>query len=478
MLFPFLDEKRLLTITFVVHLVAAWFSVGHYHADEYHQILQFAAFYLGTVAETDLAWEYEPQIRSAFQPFVAVGVVKILSAFGAESPFIAAFVLRVLSAALAIFASILFFRAFADELTEEKSRRWVLIVMLLLWTLVFYHVRFSSEGWMGSFLLIALAAHRLATKKSFSISWGVVAGMSLGFMFLSRYQSGIIIFSLLLYIIFINRESWRQIAVYSGGAIVVLILGIFLDWHFYNEVVIPWIKYIQFHITSGSPNEMQPRYTYFLQAMAALPPISFVVPFVIVAFYIIFRRHVFTWATALFFIFHISIENQQTRFLMPLIPFIPFMFAMLWQKYQRQNIRSYALRILHISVIVNIPLLVFVMFYPPAKEVKILQDCIVPQTQNKSSRVYVMGGKRAVYQLDLDFYNVSHINFVPIDSNKDIIKINEDEEVVLFAARKNRDKPPLNARLICQAIPDWIRAININNWTSRASFWRVWKVSD
>ncbi len=65
------------------------------------------------------------------------------------------------------------------------------------------------------------------------------------------------------------------------------------------------------------------------------------------------------------------------------------------------------------------------MFYPPAKAVKILQDCIVPQTQNKSSRVYVMGGKRAVFELD--FYNVSYINFVPIDSNKDIIKINEDE---------------------------------------------------
>ncbi len=102
-------------------IVAAWFSVGYYHVDEYHQILQFAAFYLGTVAEIDLTLEYEAQIRSAFQLFVAVGTVKILSAFGAESPFIAAFILRALSATLAIFASVLFFRAFADELTEEKS---------------------------------------------------------------------------------------------------------------------------------------------------------------------------------------------------------------------------------------------------------------------------------------------------------------------------------------------------------------------
>ena len=26
--------------------------------------------------------------------------------------------------------------------------------------------------------------------------------------------------------------------------------------------------------------------------------------------------------------------------------------------------------------------------------------------------------------------------------------------------------------LICQALPDWIQAININNWTTHASFWR------
>ncbi len=467
----------LLTVAVVVHFVAAWFSVGHYNADE-DGILRFAALYLGTITETDLVSFYALQIRAAFQPFVAVGIVKILSVFGAESPFIAAFVLRGLSAVLAIFASVLFFRAFAGELTEEKSRRWVLAAMLLLWVLVFYHVRFSSEGWMGSFLLIALAAHRLATQKSFSISWGIVAGMSLGFMFLSRYQSGIIIFSLLLYIIFIRRESLRQIAVYLFSAAAILVLGTFLDWQFYSKAVVPWIEYIKYHITVGSPNEVESRYTYFLQAMAALPPISFIVPFVIVAFYIIFRRHIFTWATALFFIFHISIQNQQTRFLMPLIPFMPFMFVMLWQKYQRQNIRSYAMRIVHISIAVNIPLLIFVMFYPAAKEVKILQDCIVPQTKNKSSLVYVVGGKKAVSELKLNFYNVSHINFTPIDSEKDIVKINADAQVILFAARKSRDKPPLNAQLICQAIPDWIRAININNWTSRASFWRVWKISD
>ena len=32
--------------------------------------------------------------------------------------------------------------------------------------------------------------------------------------------------------------------------------------------------------------------------------------------------------------------------------------------------------------------------------------------------------------------------------------------------------------LICQALPDWIQAININNWTSHASFWCIWKLLD
>ena len=42
-----ITEKHWFTAAFLIYLVAAWFSVGHYHDDEYYQILDFAAYKLG-----------------------------------------------------------------------------------------------------------------------------------------------------------------------------------------------------------------------------------------------------------------------------------------------------------------------------------------------------------------------------------------------------------------------------------------------
>ena len=34
----------------------------------------------------------------------------------------------------------------------------------------------------------------------------------------------------------------------------------------------------------------------------------------------------------------------------------------------------------------------------------------------------------------------------------------------------------IKSELVCQALPDWLLKININNWTSRASIWQIWGI--
>ena len=63
----------------LLHVLAVWVSVGHYHDDEYFQILDFAALKLGFVMQDTVMWEYQSGIRSGFQPFIAYTIVKILS---------------------------------------------------------------------------------------------------------------------------------------------------------------------------------------------------------------------------------------------------------------------------------------------------------------------------------------------------------------------------------------------------------------
>ena len=52
---------------------------------------------------------------------------------------------------------------------------------------------------------------------------------------------------------------------------------------------------------------------------------------------------------------------------------------------------------------------------------------------------------------------------------------------LFYAARKKGREAKLtdngiSSKLICQALPEWILKININNWTSRASIWQIWEI--
>ena len=92
----------------LLHVLAVWASVGHYHDDEYFQILDFAALKLGFVMQDTVMWEYQAGIRSGFQPFIAYTIVKMLSFFNITSPFVWSFYLRLLTATLSLFSVIMF----------------------------------------------------------------------------------------------------------------------------------------------------------------------------------------------------------------------------------------------------------------------------------------------------------------------------------------------------------------------------------
>ena len=69
--------------------VAAYFSYGYYHLDEYYQIIEFTSFKLGKTPAAELAWEYHRLSRPWMQPaiyFVPPGR-KPQCTVGIENPF-------------------------------------------------------------------------------------------------------------------------------------------------------------------------------------------------------------------------------------------------------------------------------------------------------------------------------------------------------------------------------------------------------
>ena len=200
-----ISEKHWFFFAFLIYLVAAWFSVGHYHDDEYYQILDFAAYKLGLEVQNTVMWEYEEGIRSGLQPFIAYIVAKGLTVFSVTSPFIWAFYLRLISLIISFASIFLFFQVVKKEINTDRIKTWVIFFLLFSWILVFLNVRFSSEGWAASLFIFAYALYfyqsSVEIKKYFFI------GILLGLAFLSRYQIGLFIFGFGLWLLFLSNEK-------------------------------------------------------------------------------------------------------------------------------------------------------------------------------------------------------------------------------------------------------------------------------
>ena len=488
-----ISEKYWFASAFLIYLIAAWFSVGHYHDDEYYQILDFAAYKLGFEMQHTVMWEYREGVRSGLQPFIAYAVVKGLTFIDVTSPFIWAFYLRLLSLVISFNSIFAFFQFIKNEINFEKNLIWVIFFLLFSWILIFLNVRFSSEAWATSLFLFAYALYFFQTESRIKRYFFV--GVLLGFAFLSRYQIGLLIFGFSLWVLFQGNEKFSRLCILISGLIFAILIGVIIDYWFYGKLVFSFWNYFEWHMIKGSiDNLIQPWWFYIYYSMVQLiPPITLFVPLIIIIFWVLFPRHSITWVTIPFIVFHHYFGHKEMRYLFPVIPFLPIMFVMTIEelverfKYLKINILKYScLSIIYISLFINIILVLLTITLPASKEVALWQNCFSKKfPSNSVLLIYDPDGSGSTTgELELDFYNVNNIPIISISSEAEIVsKIIEFPSVKLFyaARKKGREAELVNnkikSKLICQALPEWILKINVNNWTSRASIWQIWEIA-
>ena len=480
-------SRALIVSAGVAHLGAAWFSVGHYHADEHHQILEFASALAGKADPQNLAWEHGEKVRSALQPFIARAVAVAAEAAGAASPFTTALLLRMTSAALALAASFAFLAAFLPELKTREARQAAAWTTLLLWALVFVHVRFSSEGWAASLTLLALALWRKSDSQNNPpppLAGLALAGFIFGLAFLARFQIGFALAGFALWILFVRRAKISEVAALAGGGTVALTLGAFLDWRFYGEPVLSWANYFIFQLENPNATGKSPLY-YFGLGAALAPPIGILLAPALACFWIFARRHPLAWTTLPFVLAHVWLENRQARFMFPILPMLPFIAALMWERAgpwlaARPGWKTALRRTAIFSAAANVPLLLFAMLFPASKEVALWRDCILPLAESRPAVLHLRdaGGNRR--EMILDYYNAGRMEVAPMADEAALAGADFSRRV-FYAARKERSEQIRAAgfrpRLECAALPEWVLAFNVNDWTSRASVWRVWEIS-
>lgn len=492
-------SKNWIAAAILVYLLAAWFSVGHYHDDEYAQILNFTTAKTGVDMQSQLMWEFESEVRSGFQPFVAFSISRASIFIGIKSPFTLAFIYRLLTAFISILATIIFIKSIAKEIESEKVFKWVSFFLLFSWILIFTNVRFSSEGWSCSFFLLALGLYRFPTPDS-KVRY-LIVGFCFGLAFLARYQMGFMLLGFGLWMLFIDKQKPVYVALILLSGLLVLLLGAGFDLWLYGEPTLSSWNYFKWHLsglTGGSISQALPEpwwfYAYY-SAVQLIPPLTLLLPFSVILFWCFFPKHPVTWLSVPFVLFHCYFGHKEMRYLFPVLPLAPFMMAMVLVKInsgfsllERSFFKYLWALIFWSSIFVNAVLVVLILSLPASKEVAIWQNCLTPLSTNNQSLLAVLdqdGTYSDPAELNMDFYNPKQLKIISVrDENQlnDLFPEYPEKEILYASRKRNRDKQldeaGIKHELICQALPNWLLKININNWTSRASMWRVWIVSD
>jgi len=441
-------------------LVTAFFSKGFHHFDEHFQILEFARFKLLSTLPTDLPWEFQAQMRSSLQPWLVIFVHKSLRVLNLENPFLVTLILRLLTAVFAWAASVTLLKTFEKEVPEKWLTKLVIPLSFFFWLSVYNGVRFSSENWGGIFFALGLC---LALRSPF------LAGALLGISFLSRFQMGLMIFGLGLWLILIKKASLRELLKLALVFGTLLIFGLLLDHEFYGGWPVTFWNYFENNLIQGKAAQfgVQPWYEYFkVLFMDLIPPFSLFFIAGLLAFFWFYPKHVLTFSLVPFLVVHSALEHKEARFLFPMLYFFPIVLGLglsaLAKKLSWSDFSSRFLTgIFYVFWTVNGALLLAVMLHPADKDTELYEaiyrakpDRLLFTTENPFRRA----------GFDLKYYQRPGFK---------VLAFNKHDEPTGKTLVVSQD---LNAaiaedKVVYRSAPNWVRRFNFNHWLERTRFW-------
>jgi phosphatidylinositol glycan class B len=334
--------SRLVAAAVGIHVLTAWFNGGYLHPDEHWQILEFAWHRLGHEPATVLPWEFAEQIRPAFQPWIAAGLITALQFAGVFTPFLAAFLLRLASALLGLWVSLWLCALVLPSIRRQTYRRTAFYGTLFLCTAPFLHARFSAENWGGALtfgglalLLAADAAYgRDGRERDASLPAGIpppaakavalaaCAGFVWGLAFFCRLQMAPAIAGAILWWVTIRRGSWRLAGVAAAAFLIAVAANVAIDHWLYHAWLFTPLRYFDVNVLQGKASTWGTSPWWMVAApflLMVLPPFSVVALALLIIVVWICRRHVLVWTVVPFVAAHAAVPHKELRFMAPMI---------------------------------------------------------------------------------------------------------------------------------------------------------------
>jgi len=476
--------RKIAIVGFLIFVLAAWFSAGYHHPDEHFQILEFSQYKSGHIPSTNLAWEFHEQIRPALPVFICYGVIKFFSFFGITNPFFLAFILRLLVGLAAWWITRKLALLLLDNFKTDAGKKIFFAIIFLLWFVPYISVRFSSENLSSVTLLTAifliLTFRDLSSGKKFIRLFG--AGLMLAFAFYFRFQIAFAIIGIVLWLVFIYKIRIKEIGAIISGGIIALMVCILIDYWFYETWVLTPVNYFNINIIEDIASKfgVTPWWNYFyLYFIQVIPPLS-----IILLLFFFFGtakslRNIFLWSIVPFLIAHFMIGHKETRFLFPVV------FAFLYLV--SVGIDNFILtmkipKISHIVfitlLVINIPLLVFRSFSPARESLSYYKFLYDFAGDKKIELICLDNEIYADVGLPVSFYRSPNVNTKFIEDYNEFseyLKSEKPERVYLIEFVRIFTDPHegYSEKVLYSVLPDWVLKVNINNWVSRTSIWKI-----
>jgi len=391
---------RYFSIGAVFYVLAALVQTTFYHPDQHFQTLEFADLKTNPTNEQLMSWEYHDRIRPWLQPALYAAAITGLEGIGVDNPFTHDRALRLGSALLGLLATILFCITLAGWLPLDGQRKWLAIIFGLFWFFPTHHTRTSSENLASIFLLLGLSALFLLRRDrgptplaraasgpftgafTFSYAGLIISGLLLGMSFTFRYQMGVVLAAIGLWMLLIRHVPVRQLAVFSAGVLVAIGLGLLIDWWGYGAFEItPW-NYLRLQVLEGRAAGFgaDPWYHYFMWML--VHPVGIVILIAGIVFWFTYPRNLLTWTTALFVGVHVFLAHKEVRFLTPVthlgVAMFVFMIPRKWYLLGDSDNpffghRRWVRRAFYVFAVINLVALVAASVRGPRIEIAIQQ---------------------------------------------------------------------------------------------------------
>lgn len=315
-------------LSLILHLYAAWFSIGWHFPDEQMSIIEFMSHWLGKTPAQDLPWEFHWQIRPWMQPLFYGIFGKLFLALGWDQPFGWTIFFRMITGLLGWGGMVYFSHSAFRYMKSLSQSQWMVRLFSVLWFYPYLHVRTSSDCTSGIFILWMfgfLWSERL--KESYRL---ILAGLCLGIAFDLRINMAMMVIALAIFWPWLKPlpvtsrvRSWFLLFI---PAALMVGVEVILDRIGYGNWVFTPYTYAHAHFATRGNGyfEARPWYFYIEQFLTLYPIVS--IPLMILPFVYWWKnyREPLAVVTFAFTLGHQMMSGRDYRFLFPVILLLPY----------------------------------------------------------------------------------------------------------------------------------------------------------